>query len=85
MAPPGLEQESMWVCPVCGHEVDQTNPVGARTRIRTRPTSSAHREREAFARRAEGILEVAARRGASHSAGIRTASTDQHGSTGGKN
>jgi YHS domain-containing protein len=65
MAAEGLDREGGWVvCPVCGHEVDATNPVGGSYEYEGETYSfCTPKEREAFARRPERILEVAARRG----------------------
>jgi YHS domain-containing protein len=65
MVAEGLDRESRWViCPVCGHEVDATNPVGGSYEYEGETYYFCTREeREALARRPKRILEVAARRG----------------------
>jgi YHS domain-containing protein len=64
MAARNPEGEARWViCPVCGHEVDATNPVGGSYEYQGQTYSFCiPKEREAFARQSEPILEVAARR-----------------------
>ena len=56
---------SAWVvCPVCGHELDATNPGGGSYEYRGETYYfCTAKEREAFAARPDRILELAARRG----------------------
>ena len=65
MACSNPEGEGRWViCPVCGHEVDAMDPVGGSYEHDGQTYSfCTQKEREAFARRPERILELAARRG----------------------